>query len=450
MSSVSKNRHGVYVRKKVPKRLEQPTAEFLGNGKPRQVFLKRTLDTKDLREANIRAKPVLDRILAQAEALTVQRPVRTTLEKREIDQIVDYFFAHQLAMDDEDRREGGSEQLFQSVAQQLSANAIEYNTAYQMGPPPKFGLSDREMQKRAETVVWTLPPARQALARGDYSSLRWEMDELLKVFRINLDPKSASYRELGLAMLRAYVKSIEAVAQRDKGEVVETPEIVDPQQPSCSAGATLGIADEGWKKSAARPANTLREFKYAVDRFTELHRDLPVAQIKRPHVLQFREALQEMPLRRSGKLLRATLPELVEWSKELTSLPKVSAETVNKLLGSVQAVCLWARNTGLIPEDVPWSDPFSRMRLPTRKPKREPWELEELRTLFGSSIFTQRDRPVAGKGEAAFWLPLMALQLLRQRNHALPRPRSFGSKRSPPNLSQNSSACATSAKQKTL
>ena len=72
MSGVSKNRHGVYyVRKKVPKWLEQATAEVLGNGKSRQVFLKRSLDTKDLREANIRAKPVLmefDRVLAQAEA----------------------------------------------------------------------------------------------------------------------------------------------------------------------------------------------------------------------------------------------------------------------------------------------------------------------------------------------------------------------------------------------
>jgi hypothetical protein len=324
MSSVSKNRHGVYyVRKEVPKRLEQPTAEFLGSGKSRQIFLKRTLDTKDLREANIRAKPVLiefDRILAQAEALTVQRPMRITLEKREIEQITNYFFAHQLAMDDEDRREGGSEQLFQSRAQQLSAAGIEYKTEYMVGDEPEFGLSEREMQKRAETVAWTLPPARQALARGDYSLFRWEMDELLKVFRINLDPKSASYRELGLAMLRTYVKSIEAAALRDKGEVVETPESVDPQQPSFSTSATLGVAYEGWKKSAARPANTVREFKYAIDRFTELHSDLPVVQIKRPHVLRFREALQEMPLRRSGKLLAATLPQLVEWSKEHASV----------------------------------------------------------------------------------------------------------------------------------
>jgi hypothetical protein len=264
--------------------------------------------------------------------------MRTTLEKREINQITNDFFAHQLAIDDEDRREGGSEQLFQSPARRLSVAGLEYTTAYQVGDPPKVGLSDREMRKRAETVAWTLQPAKQALARGDYSFLRWEIDELLKVFRINLDPMSASHRELGLAMLRAYVKSIEAIAQRDKGEVVETPEIVDPQQPlSSSEGATLS-AYEGWKKSATRPANTRREFKYAVDRFTEPHSDLPVAQIKRPHVLRFREALQEVPLRRRGKHLAATLSELVEWWKEHTSVQKASAETVNKLLGGVQAV----------------------------------------------------------------------------------------------------------------
>src|SRR6266446_6317348 len=172
--------------------------------------------------------------------------------------------------------------------------------------------------------------------------------------------------------------------------------------------------------TGARPANTLREVKYAVERFTELHGDLPVAQIRRPHVLQFREALQEMPLRRSGKLLKAALPELVEWSKEHTSVAKVSAETVNKLLGGVQAVCVWARNNGLIPDDVPWSGPFARMRLPTRRPKREPWALEELRTLFSSAIFTQGDRPVAGKGEAAFWLPLMALYTGARLNELAP------------------------------
>jgi hypothetical protein len=51
--------------------------------------------------------------------------MRAGLEKREIEQITNYFFAHQLAIDDEDRREGGSEQVFQSAAQQLSADGID-------------------------------------------------------------------------------------------------------------------------------------------------------------------------------------------------------------------------------------------------------------------------------------------------------------------------------------
>jgi integrase len=413
MTGVSKNRHGTYYAvKKVPKGLEEATAQSLGNGKLRQVFLKRSLGTKDLRVANIRAKPVLmefDRIFAQAEALTVERPLRTSLQKREIEQIASYFLAHQLAADDENRREGGSEATFQDIARQLTSHGVEYDTAYAVGDAPPIGLSDREMHRRAETLAWTLQPTRQALARGDFSMLRWEMDELLDLFRINLDPASASYRELGMAILRAHVKTLEAVERRDRGEVVEAPEPVDPQFAAASSVATLKASYEGWKKSADRPENTLREFNYAIVRFGELHGDMSVVHIKRTHVLRFREALQEMPRRRSGKLRGATLPELVEWSKDHPGVSKVSAETVNKLLGAVQAVGLWARDNGLIPDDMPWSDPFSNMRLQTRKSTRQPWQTDELRRLFGSPIFTRGNRPRAGGGDAAFWLPLLAL-----------------------------------------
>jgi hypothetical protein len=57
---IIRNRHGVYeARKKVPKRLEEATATVLGVPKRRQSWLKKSLGTKDLREAKIRAKPVL-------------------------------------------------------------------------------------------------------------------------------------------------------------------------------------------------------------------------------------------------------------------------------------------------------------------------------------------------------------------------------------------------------
>jgi hypothetical protein len=86
-----KNEHGVFhVRKKVPKALEVATARVMGVHKERVSWLKETLGTKDPKQAKILAKPVMmkfDRVLAQAEALLVEHPVRTELTEAEIKQI---------------------------------------------------------------------------------------------------------------------------------------------------------------------------------------------------------------------------------------------------------------------------------------------------------------------------------------------------------------------------
>jgi hypothetical protein len=75
-----KNEHGVYhVRRKVPKLLEAATARVLGVAKERVSWLKETLGTKDERRAKVLAKPIMmkfDRVLAQAEALLIEQPVR--------------------------------------------------------------------------------------------------------------------------------------------------------------------------------------------------------------------------------------------------------------------------------------------------------------------------------------------------------------------------------------
>ena len=45
---VQKNKHGIhYVRKKVPNGLQEAVAKVLANGKPRQTFLQKSLETKD-------------------------------------------------------------------------------------------------------------------------------------------------------------------------------------------------------------------------------------------------------------------------------------------------------------------------------------------------------------------------------------------------------------------
>ncbi len=411
--SIIRNQHGVFhVRKKVPKKLEEAAATVMGRSKNRVASLQRSLKTKDVRDAKRLAPPILmefDRILAEAEALTAERPLRTSLDRREIERIAEFFYAHELAADEERRRNGDSEALFQDVVRQLEEAGINHNSPYAIGPVPEFGLSAREMDKINQEIDICLGGAQHALATGNISSFTWEIDELLKLFRINLDRNSASYRELAAEVLKAFIRALEAIQRRHKGEIVETPVVPEVNGEQLSNGETLRAALEGWKKSRRRPENTLREFQYAVDRFTELHGDMPVAKITRGHVREFREALQAMPVRRSGRLRDATLPMLRDWSKEHPETKRVSAATVNKVLGGVQAVVKWARDNGVIPDDLPWADPFSNMRLKEDAPNREPWQLEELKVLFSSPVFTQADRPSAGRGEAAYWLPLLAL-----------------------------------------
>jgi len=47
----------------------------------------------------------------------------------------------------------------------------------------------------------SLPEAMAALAKGDITHVRLDMDELLEEFQLNLDRKSQSYRRLGMLSL---------------------------------------------------------------------------------------------------------------------------------------------------------------------------------------------------------------------------------------------------------
>ena len=416
MMGLHKDRHGTYyARQKVPLRLQQAVARILENGRSKQVWLKRSLGTKVLREANVRGKPVqmeFDRIIAEAEAQLKERPLRTSLTDTEIKRIAEFLYAHELA-DDEELREDtrGSDPLYKHLHQQLTEAGIEFEETFDLDSltlEPGKGLSPRMMHKIEESIAIVLPATQQALARGDISFFQYETDELLKVFQINLDPTSASYRKLARAVLEAFVKALKAKQARNKGEPVPTPQLVLPSAQGAMTGGTLHEALEGWKKERNPSRGVLVEYERAIRLFAELHGELPVAQIKRTHARSFREALQDLPRHRAAKLLHASLPELAEWGREHPEAPKITTATVNKLLGGVQTIALWAYDKGLVPDDVPWSDPFAKMRLRQDAPERDAFTIPELKILFTSTVFTKGDRPKPGRGEAAFWLPLLA------------------------------------------
>jgi Domain of unknown function (DUF6538) len=297
MMGLHKDRHGTYyARYKVPPRLQEAVARVLDNGKSKQAWLKRSLGTKVLRDANVRGKPVqmeFDRIIAKAEAQLKERPLRASLTDIEIKRIAEYFYAHELAADEELREDSrGSDPLYENVHRQLTEAGIEFTTSFDLKSltlEPGEGLSPRMMHKIEEDISMVLPAAQRALARGDVSFIRYEVDALLEVFQIKLDPTSPSYRKLARAVMEAEVKMLRAILARNKGEPVETPPLVIPGEDGAASGGTLEEALEGWKKERTPSRGVLAEYERAIRLFRELHGDLPVAQIKRTHARSFRE-----------------------------------------------------------------------------------------------------------------------------------------------------------------
>jgi hypothetical protein len=234
-----KDRHGTWiVRRKVPSRLREPVSRVLNNDKQQQTWLQRSTGTKHKAEATRLAPAIMAgfaETLAKAEGLLAERPLRTTLTDAEISRLAEWHYAIVLSTDEAFTVEGAAEQEepVRGIAEQLTEAGIEYDMPYPLDPngPPAFGLSKRQVIKRAVELLEWAPMMRAALARGDISMVSEAMAELLDRAQINLDPNCAAYRKLGVAVLKADVQAQEALAKRYRGLPVETPLIAN-QEPT--------------------------------------------------------------------------------------------------------------------------------------------------------------------------------------------------------------------------
>lgn len=410
-----------YAQRRVPDHLQAAVAQLLNRRKAKQVFLKRSLGTKDRKQADISIKPVLiefDRLLRNAELLENSKPpVRSALSVAEISHMAEYVYAQALAWD-ERLRVGGRDQLQRDLitlrkeAKADSEDPGEIRPFYRYDNLPRYGLSAAQLADNREQLGDDLRVMREALALSNISAVQDQIADALDTFGINLDPESPSYPALGAAILRRYVGALEAIGKRNEGHPIETP--VVPQGPlslptANGGGATLWEAFEGWKKVRFRPDDTLTEYARAIKMFADLQGNLTIADIKRRHALEYRQAIQLVPRHRKGNLREATLPELVDWAKRHPDAPRVAAGTINKQLGAVQAISLWAYSNGLVPDDVAWVDPFLRMRIKEDGSDRAPFVTGELQTVFDDPLFTTREWPVGARGAAGVWLPLLGL-----------------------------------------
>ena len=123
-------------------------------------------------------------------------------------------------------------------------------------------------------------------------------------------------------------------------------------------------------------------------RFTDTVGDLPVKELRRSHVRDFKDALLKMPK-----------------DKRRPDGPRMSGTTVQKHLSAIRSVLAWA-----VRNDYAEANPAADLRLSMRstagEKSRLPHDVDALRTLFSSKMYTDTSMP---RDDARWWPPLLAI-----------------------------------------
>lgn len=374
-----------------------------------------SLKTSDPREALEKVR--IESVKVDQEFATARRKLsadlRTSLSDNEIERLAAIHFHMIMEEDEELRMEGANEaDLYASVAKQVEAAGGRVN--FSMPETlAEFGLSQREYDRIGEALDFIEPDLRQALARGDTSIVRDDVDELLNSNGIKLANNSPAYRKLSFAVLKASLKALEAQKKRQQGEPVDTPPAPAPFLTVVSSTADdenppLSVIFDRWRMERKPPAKTVSDFGTYVRRFREINGDVPIKNINAGHIRAFKTAMLAMPSALAKKYQEMTVPQILEAFKDDTKTPRLSPRTVkDKALGAISAILGYAKKNHYR-TDNPASgfDVAGSTRI---EPPRIPFSMDDLKTIFSSPVFTEGFRPVGGGGEAAKWLPLLAL-----------------------------------------
>ena len=319
-------------------------------GKQEVTYSLRTKDPKEARE-KVRLEALKwDQEFNHIAALQVA-PVAVELSDHEIAQLAALWYAHLLEEDEAIRMDGLSDRAFDEYGGTLGA---------------------------VESVTASM------LAKGRIGDdwLTFEVGDFLEAHGVKIQPDTETWQKTAFAFLKTYRKALEAKQARQQGEVVDTPKAEPPvirSLPLSREGDTLEALFEYWKTQGEKRPRTLLEARKAVQDFQELHPALSASRIEKRHVVAFKD-----------KLLEGKAPA-----------------TVTKQVKLLQAILETAANNDKLP-----SNPAHGVKIP--KPKaaqkaRIPYSPEDLTAIFRSEVFTEGKRPAGGKGEAAYWIPLLGL-----------------------------------------
>jgi integrase len=360
---------------------------------------------KDLAEA-LRAVDLFEK----ATLLIAQGPAAKLSPQPlpEVSTIEAWAFRKVLAEDEQTRRQGDFRRQLQTPEERSQWPDLE---RIRFGG---MGMEAIHLEVHEEELDIWLADYRDALARYDITIIQKELHAYLTENRLPIEPNTEFYQEAGLAILRGYVEGYEAAKLRQIGKNILTPAQPNPVE----RGPKLSEALAQWKagspaRGGKKPSHsTVREAERVARYFTEWHGDLHLADITKEKARDFRNALAALPTRLKGSQRKMSFRQLIESTAGKDSEP-LHAATVNKYLVLLVALVSTAERDGYMDRIKGFTNPFSKLSIVVDKRndpnRRRPFSEADLKAIFSSPVYATGSRPIGGRGEAAYWMPLVSL-----------------------------------------
>ena len=371
-----------------------------------------TTDPTEGKRRDIKEGARVDALFAAAERLITNGPQSSSAGERgaiDLEELRANVLAELLAADAAEREDGDDRRRLQTAAERAQWPDL-------VGVPEASakGMLEDHLSAHGEVLADLQADYRNALARRDPKIVDAELRVHLKRLGVPIDPPSPWYREAGLAVLQAHVKAYDLLLKRQAGDDVPTPEV----KATAVKGINMAEAFDAWKagspaRGSKRPSeSTVREAERAVRRFKEMFGSLPVGELTRDKARAFRDALARVPTRLPAKVRTLPIQELLK-APGLSHLPSPHSETINKALNLLSGIVSNAERNGLLDAWPSFVNPFGRgIKLSTDARDaegRQPFSAADMASIFTTKVYTTNDRPRGGGGEAAYWLPLIAL-----------------------------------------
>jgi integrase len=230
------------------------------------------------------------------------------------------------------------------------------------------------------------------------------------------DPASEKFGDLCEKIAISAIEVWLEVERRSEGSGSPTPPMplslakveafTPPASSKTSFGETAALILDSSRHAVG--AATKEGARTALRFFKEACGPLTPTKITRATVATWVDLMAERPARLSVAERSLSLQVLSDRYKGRDDVQRMSKNTLSHHVSAMSALWSKAQEDGAIDKD--HSNPFRAMRsLRSARKKMPQLTTAELNAIFRLPVFTEGARPVRGKGEAAYWLPLLLL-----------------------------------------